>query len=205
MSPRASAKGLAKRQEILRVALEVFGADGFESASLREIARRCNLSNAGVLHYFESKEQLFVEVLRSRDAQDQQLFQEEAKVWGYGAAFERQVRRNADTPGLIALFVAMASEAGSPRHPATSFFRERYQRMRGFLTGYIQALGVETANGLSHDQAATLAISVLDGIQLQWLADPSLDMYATIQQGMAAIYRIPDRLRSPTTAHTQGA
>src|SRR5687768_11829323 len=65
------AKGQAKRQEILDAALVVFGRSGFHSGSLREIAKRVNLTPAGLMHHFSGKEELFTEVLRQRDARVQ--------------------------------------------------------------------------------------------------------------------------------------
>ncbi|HEY5230670.1 MAG TPA: helix-turn-helix domain-containing protein, partial [Galbitalea sp.] len=53
------AKGVAKREEILRTALEVFARQGYRGTSLRELADAVNLSQAGLLHYFDSKEELF--------------------------------------------------------------------------------------------------------------------------------------------------
>ena len=61
------AKGEAKRQEILEVALALIAEHGFKKSTLREIGAAVGLSNAGVLHYFGSKEELFAEVLRLRD------------------------------------------------------------------------------------------------------------------------------------------
>ena len=61
------AKGIAKRAEILDVALEVFAVEGYRGTSLRKVASLCNLSLAGVMHYFDSKEDLLVQILRERD------------------------------------------------------------------------------------------------------------------------------------------
>lgn len=43
------------RARILRAALELFGQDGFETTTVRTIARRCNLSDAALYYYFRSK------------------------------------------------------------------------------------------------------------------------------------------------------
>ena len=40
------AKGVAKREEILRTALEVFAKQGYRGTSLRELAEAVNLSQA---------------------------------------------------------------------------------------------------------------------------------------------------------------
>ena len=61
------AKGEAKRKEILRVALEVVAEMGCRSASNREIAHRAGLSQAGLAHYFGSREELYMAILRTRE------------------------------------------------------------------------------------------------------------------------------------------
>src|SRR2546422_9248639 len=64
------AKGVAKREEILTAALEVIARHGYRKTSTRELAAAAGLSEAGMLHYFGSKEQLFEAVLRARDEAD---------------------------------------------------------------------------------------------------------------------------------------
>ena len=50
MSPRGPyAKGVAKREEILGVALDLFARDGYDKTSFREVARATGLSQAGLL------------------------------------------------------------------------------------------------------------------------------------------------------------
>jgi AcrR family transcriptional regulator len=71
MARRGSyAKGVAKREEILTAALDVIARQGYGRASVRELADAVGLSQAGLLHYFSSKEELFAEVLRKRDEVD---------------------------------------------------------------------------------------------------------------------------------------
>src|SRR6266540_686147 len=57
------AKGVAKREEILTAALEVIAQHGYRKTSTRELAAAVGLSEAGLLHYFGSKEKLFEAVL----------------------------------------------------------------------------------------------------------------------------------------------
>ncbi|WP_415803608.1 TetR/AcrR family transcriptional regulator, partial [Isoptericola cucumis] len=61
------AKGVEKRAEILRTALDVFAREGYRGTTLREVAERCELSVAGVMHYFDSREDLLTQVILARD------------------------------------------------------------------------------------------------------------------------------------------
>ncbi len=64
------AKGIAKREEILSIALDLVAVNGFRRTSIKDIADAVGLTQAGLLHYFDSKDELWVEVLKRRDAID---------------------------------------------------------------------------------------------------------------------------------------
>ncbi len=61
--PRTREDG-TKRRQILDGARAVFLADGFDAASMNEIARRAGVSKGTLYVYFESKEALFEELVR---------------------------------------------------------------------------------------------------------------------------------------------
>ncbi len=69
-----SSTGIAKREEILTEALRVIAEAGVHGASVKAFAEAVDLSPAGLLHYFGSKEEFFTEVLRKRDEGDSQQF-----------------------------------------------------------------------------------------------------------------------------------
>jgi AcrR family transcriptional regulator len=46
------------RARILAAAMEAFARDGFDATSVRSIARRCGISDAGVFYYFPTKRHL---------------------------------------------------------------------------------------------------------------------------------------------------
>ncbi len=52
------------RDHILDKAEELFTEHGYKSASIREIARECGLTNAAIYYHFPNKESLFVEVMQ---------------------------------------------------------------------------------------------------------------------------------------------
>src|SRR3954454_5061335 len=66
------AKTPARRMEILSAAVEVFSASGFHKGSLRDVAERAGLSQAGVLHHFPSKSHLVEAVLTWRDEESRE-------------------------------------------------------------------------------------------------------------------------------------
>ncbi|MDR2322320.1 MAG: TetR/AcrR family transcriptional regulator, partial [Microbacterium sp.] len=96
-------KGVARRDEILDRALELVGSKGYSNVSLRDIAERVGVRPAALLHYFDSKEELFTEILRRRDERDEMSPSAESAS-ASREAYLQIVRHNADVPGLIALY-----------------------------------------------------------------------------------------------------
>ena len=70
------AKGEDRKQRILEVAERLLARNGWRNTSLAQIAKEAGVSPAGLLHHFESKEQLLNAVLDARDVDDgvQELF-----------------------------------------------------------------------------------------------------------------------------------
>lgn len=174
--PARYAKGLAKREEILTTALEVIARTGYRNTSVRELAAAVGLSQAGLLHYFASKEELFAEILLKRDEVDQTAAASRAEA--PMDALVGIVRHNADVPGLVQLYAQFSVEASHPDHPAHDAFVARYDGIRELLIADIEASQREGSMpaGLDVGMVANLLIAVADGLQTQFLFDPSLDM-----------------------------
>ena len=190
---RQYAKGALKRDEILDVALTLFAEQGYDRTSVREIARAVGLSQAGLLHYFANKEELFAEVLRRRDQRNERLYDENrgnpVTVDGLVAI----VRHNAQDPGLVRLFVALSAESTAEDGLARSFFTERYHALREGIADDIRRRQDEgeVAPDLDAEVVASLLIAAADGLQIQWLLDPdAVDMGARLEQMLGALVGI---------------
>ncbi|WP_194762722.1 TetR/AcrR family transcriptional regulator [Microbacterium sp. UFMG61] len=187
MARRGSyAKGVARREEILESALDVIATKGYQSASLKQIAEVVGVTPAALLHYFGSKEELFTEVLRKRDEHEgrdpQQLDPGEAK-----AIFLEVVRRNTRTPGMVELFSRLSVDAVDPQHPAHQFFLDRSERLRETIAQSFEADGERRAV-LDPETTARVVQAVADGLQLQWMIDPSVDMPGIVESVLEVLY-----------------
>ena len=63
--PRAGSED--KRARILNEAVVLFGEHGYAGTSLADIANAADISKAGLLHHFSSKDELFAKVLERRE------------------------------------------------------------------------------------------------------------------------------------------
>jgi len=188
---RRYAKGDAKRREILTAALTVISERGYRNSSLQEIADSVGLTKAGVLHYFDSREGLLVDVLRERDLADGANLPEAGEDRGEQAGrneapdsitlLELATQHNHDVPGLVELFSRLVVDSGSPEHPGHAYIAERYGQLEERLATAIRTR--QEAGSMRRDidpnVFARVLTAVSDGIQLQWQHDRTIDMRAT--------------------------
>lgn len=183
MARRGSySKGIAKREEILDKALDLVARAGYRRTTVRELAEAVGLSQAGLLHHFGTKEQLFTEILRRRDEADRRAFTSETDADGnpldMPEAYVRLVRHNADVPGLVELYTRFSSEAAEAGHPAHDFFHDRYLAARGAAAEGVrrrQEAGQLPAD-FDAERLAVLITALADGLQVQWMYDSGIDM-----------------------------
>ena len=174
-SPRPETE--RKRKEILRAAIETFGTMGSTNGTLADIAEQVGMTHAGVLHHFGSKHNLLLEVLEFRD-RDDVAHLADRHIPGGPALFAHLVgtaQRNAMRPGIVQVFTVLSAESVTEDHPATAYFQERYANLRTEIDAAFRQLcaqeGVTEPETIDKGAAAILA--VMDGLQLQWLLDPT--------------------------------
>jgi AcrR family transcriptional regulator len=169
-----------RREQILKVATEAFGNSGFRGVALADIAATVGISQPGLLHHFRSKEELLIAALERRD---QDSSSHMAVVFNGATAVDALLalcRHNQENPESMRLYAVTAAESIEPDHPAHEFFQQRYARVRASVAGYIrrdQDAGLLLPE-LDPDEQAAEIIAVMDGLQVQWLLDPSVDFSA---------------------------
>ncbi|MFJ3491128.1 TetR/AcrR family transcriptional regulator [Leifsonia aquatica] len=199
MARRGSyAKGVAKREEILSTALEVIGREGYRGASVKELADAAGLSQAGLLHYFDSKDELFTEILRKRDDLDLETYR--SASGDPFRVFLRVMRHNAEVPGLVELYTRLAAEASDHAHPAHRFFVARRAAMHALFDGMVDDGRRAGRYPADLDMAAfgTILNATADGLQTMWLQDPTIDMASELERLLVALGVLtPERSTTP--------
>lgn len=166
------AKTAARRQGIVEAAVEVFSASGFRKGSLRDIAARVGLSQAGLLHHFPSKEHLLEAVLAWRDDRSRErLGTPVPEGIELLRAFMGLIDRDAMTRELTELHVIVTAEGTSADHPIHEYFVRRYRylnRVAYHVLAQMQARG-EVRPDVDCASAARSFLALWDGLQIQWL------------------------------------
>lgn len=187
------AKSKETRTAILDAALEVFSQSGYRAGSLREVAERVGMSEAGLLHHFRSKSALLLALLDHRDnlSRERVDFDVPDGVEALRALAEL-ARFNAAQPGIVELYTTLSAEATAPSHPAHAYFVNRYQYVRTSVTGSFEraAAAGRLVDGVDPGRAAVATIALMDGLQVQWLLDPeSTDMAEALHEVFRSLIR----------------
>ena len=114
-SPDTSRQSDEKRRQILEGARQVFLADGFDGASMNDIARVAGVSKGTLYVYFSSKEALFAALIRDeRRQQAEQVSQLDfsatdvrASLYAYGVALVGIMTRP-DVVAQVRIVIAVA-------------------------------------------------------------------------------------------------
>ena len=124
------AKSAARRQEIVAAALEVFSEAGFHKGSIRDVAERAGLSQAGVLHHYPSKHLLLQAVLDWRDRGGPRPDGQDAPTRARHAPGPGRPDRaqHDDPPGRRAARHPVGRGDGGTGHPDARYFVRRYPR-----------------------------------------------------------------------------
>lgn len=172
------AKTADQRRRILEVAVDVFGRLGNRGSSLREIADKVGMSQAGVLHHFDSKDNLLLAVLEQRDDDGEASPQSAADAY---AGLRGLLERAQANPGLTQLFATISAEATDPEHPAHDFIVERYRRtVATFQAGAESAKkSGELVESVDSAALSRLLVAVMDGLQLQALLHNDANILAS--------------------------
>ncbi|MFU8945361.1 TetR/AcrR family transcriptional regulator [Mycetocola zhadangensis] len=178
-----------RRTQILSAATSIIAERGFWGLSLQDVGDACGLTVNGVLHHMGSKDGLLVAVLDHRDQEDVRALAglldlavpdagltpddltrvaREGQI-GLARMCEAVMARNASQPEIVRLYSILGAEALSPDHPAHQYFTTRE---RVTLEGFAK-LASPQANG---QLLARHLLAMMDGLQLQWLRDPTIDL-----------------------------
>ena len=177
-------KGIQRRSEIVDAAARIFARHGYHAGSLRHIAEEVGVTGAALIRYFGSKEGLLVAVLRR--------WQEESSHWqGPHTGLEHiralipLMRYHVTHRGFIELFLTLSTEASNPDHPARGFIVKRYEdALQGFNRQLSMARDAGDILPLPDDAIdleSRSLIALMDGMELQWLLNPELDLVSNFQ------------------------
>jgi AcrR family transcriptional regulator len=179
-----------RRQEVLAAALEIFGENGFRGSSLRQVAEKVGMTEAGILHHFKTKGNLLRAVLDLRDQESEKFVPAHSESGiDFLVGWMRLLRQNIAHKGIVDLYATVSAEATSEDHPAHEYFKDRFAYVSNVVESAFAKLDEAGMlnPGVQAHSASRIFIAISDGLQIQWLMDSTVDMYALTVDSFRAI------------------
>jgi AcrR family transcriptional regulator len=182
-----SARGRARREQLIETALHAFAEHGSRGVSLATIAQLAGISEPGLIHHFPTKADLLLAVVEFYEQRNSELVDTAARAsdGSLGGALLALAAQHEADPTYIRLFTVLVAESVSPEHPTHEWFVARYDRLRKSLA---ERFAAEQDAGLIRTDLdphviARQVIAVFDGIQLQFLlAGGRLDLVEPLRR-----------------------
>ncbi|OBA81617.1 TetR family transcriptional regulator [Mycobacterium sp. 1164966.3] len=169
------AKGEDRKQRILDVAQRLLTRNGWRNTTLAQIAGEAGVSPAGLLHHFESKEQLLHAVLDARDRDDDAHADRKGDLIAEIAQVADRFDRS---PELVGTFTVLLVENILPEAPLHDRLLARQRDALGIVADGIRR-GQAAGRYRTDIDPAVKAVEILafiNGMETTWLLDPSIPL-----------------------------
>jgi len=198
-----SEKQAETRQRLLDGAAAVFRARGFQGASVDAITRQAGYSRGAFYSNFESKEQLFVELLQKRVYREYQRMMEESphvaatplEALRHGARQLADRQRDDDARWLLELWLELIAHAARHRefaNLAAGFWSGNRKLLAELTQANMAEAGQEPPLDPMHLATAQIALDI--GLAVQHLVDPDavpLELYPSLWELLFARFVVP--------------
>lgn len=175
------AKGERRREEIIDAACAVVSSIGVNRASLAKVATAAGITVAGLVHYFPSRERMVSAVVDRWGAEDDAIA--DAVGLGEGLEYFRALphilRTHIERPDHLDLYLTLLASAGLGGE-TSSWAHDRFEAVVVTASAQLaraQRNGeVRPSSPEARENDVRVLLAVMDGLELQWRADPSVDV-----------------------------
>jgi AcrR family transcriptional regulator len=194
------AKGEDRKQRILAVAQRLLTCNGWRNTTLAQIAGEAGVTPAGLLHHFESKEQLLHAVLDARDLDDDSHADRTGDLVSQIAQVADRFHR---APELLGTFTVLLVENILPDAPLHDRMLARHREAVEIVAELVRK-GQADGRYRTEIDPATKAVEILafvHGMETLWLLDPSIPLTEVFKQYAETLARdfAPTKMSQSTT------
>ncbi len=173
-------RGAERREAIIDAAITVFAERGYRDGSLADVAEKVDLTPAGILYHFGSKEELLLAVIAERDRRAGEVVADDRGLKGMAAlrAAVRFAHQSEHEPGLALLHTVLQAESFEPDAVTHEYFLARSRFLRDLVTGVLrdaQELG-EVRADVDCAAKANEVVAFLEGAAVVWLMEPEISI-----------------------------
>ncbi len=175
-----------RRKEIIEAATKLIALKGYNGISLQDVASELNMTQQGVLHYVKTKAGLLSMVVK--DVYDGNgtpddfcktdlpgANPESISLLNY---FRYLVKYNSQRRTLVQLYMVLGSESLQPEHPLHDYFNYRPDNVWNYYSQYSWDIPDSIGGWENMRPLIRMSLEAMDGIQIRWLRQPAIDMYA---------------------------
>jgi AcrR family transcriptional regulator len=175
------AKGEDRKQRILAVAQRLLTRNGWRNTTLAQIAGEAGVTPAGLLHHFESKEQLLHAVLDARDADDDSYADRAGDLVSQIAQVADRFHR---APELLGTFTVLLVENVLPDAPLHDRMLARHREAVDIVAELIRngQAGGRYRTDIDPAIKAVEILAFVHGMETTWLLDPSIPLTEVFKQ-----------------------
>ncbi|SPM34589.1 TetR family transcriptional regulator, partial [Mycobacterium rhizamassiliense] len=175
------AKGEDRKQRILEVAQRLLTRNGWRATTLAQIAGEAGVTPAGLLHHFESKEQLLHAVLDARDLDDESHADRAGDLLSQISQVAERFDR---APELLSTFTVLLVESILPDAPLHDRMLARQQAASEIVAAAIRNGQADGSYRVDIDPAvkAVEILAFIHGMETLWLLDPSIPLTEVFKQ-----------------------
>lgn len=181
-----------RRAEVVRSAIGLIAARGYNAVTVQMLADGCGMTKAGWLHYFASKDEMLFGLLAEVERRDSTLL---APIVERGLAGDADTARAAavalldtvieqflDCPDMARFAIVLQCEAIDAQHPAHEWFRRSEVAL-------LEALAALLGRSCPNAQVVARHLhALMSGLGQQWLrASESFDLLAVWLDASEAI------------------
>jgi AcrR family transcriptional regulator len=193
------AKGEDRKQRILDVAQRLLTRNGWRSTTLAQIAGEAGVTPAGLLHHFESKEQLLHAVLDARDLDDDTHADRTGDLFAQIAQVADRFYR---APELVGTFTVLLVENILADAPLHDRMLARHRAATDIVADLIRRAQADDRYRADIDPAvkAVEILAFVHGMETTWLLDPSIPLPEVFKQYAEMLARdfVPPKNRETT-------
>jgi AcrR family transcriptional regulator len=204
LQPRATQKAQQTRQQILDAALKLFQKKGFESTTMRDVAKEAGLAVGAAYYYFKSKEELvlafYYETLCSYDDACREVlpqtkdFEKRMK-----AIMARRFEQLAPSRHFLGVLARTGADPHSPISPFSPETRELRERAIQLFAEVIDGTQIKAPPALRPHLPTLIWVYHL-GLLFFWVHDRSPGQQNTMlmmDKSLAAVTRMIKMLNLP--------
>lgn len=183
---------------ILDEGIRALGEHGFNGLTVQALAKRCGISNAGLLYYFGSKDEILLAVLDELERRETELIapviaamanraNTPAAAWTAAIEVLRTMAGRFMAQAAQTRFaVVVHAESLDQTHPAHAWFNERERLTLDLFASLVTEI-------VPHPQStARQLLGLMQGLGLQWLrADKSFDLLEEWNRAVAVLLPKP--------------